>query len=229
MVDFHTHILPGIDDGSQSIGESVTLLRMQMRQGVHSVVATPHFYADSTSPEQFLEARNRAWQQLKPYLWPELPEVYLGAEVQYFEGISGVKDIQLLKFQGSDLLLLEMPLQRWTQRMIADVLELNERFGIQIVLAHIERYLTEQPRSVWQTLRQNGVLMQSNVSFFADWRTRRKAMAMLEKGEIHILGSDCHNKNNRQPNWELLPEKAVSMVKNSAYYLSFEKNKGVVL
>lgn len=228
MVDFHTHILPGIDDGSQSIGESVTLLRMQMRQGVQSVVATPHFYADRSSPEQFLEARNGAWRQLKPYLWTGLPEIYLGAEVQYFEGISGVREINLLKVEGSDLLLLEMPFQRWTDRMITDVLELNGRLDLQIVLAHIERYLPDQPRSVWQYLCQNGVLMQSNVSFFVDWRTRRKAVSMLEKGEIHMLGSDCHNKTTRPPNWELLPEKAVAIVKNSAHYLSFQKGKTVI-
>lgn len=228
MVDFHTHILPGIDDGSQSIGESVTLLRMQLRQGVRSVVATPHFYADRTTPEKFLEKRNHAWQQLKPYLWPELPEIYLGAEVRYFEGISVVGELRFLKIEGSDLLLLEMPFQRWTDRMIADVLELNGRPDLQIVLAHIERYLPDQPRPVWQHLRQNGVLMQSNVSFFADWRTRRRAVSMLERGEIHMLGSDCHNKTSRPPNWEQLPEKVVSRVKGCAQYLSFQKEKAII-
>ena len=228
MVDFHTHILPGIDDGSRSVGESVALLRMLMGQGVHAVAATPHFYADRTSPERFLEAREGAWQQLRSYLFPELPEVSLGAEVQYFEGISGVKEINLLKIQGSDLLMLEMPFQHWTDRMITDVLELNGRPDMQIVLAHIERYLSEQPRGIWQYLCRNGILMQSNVSFFADWRTRRKAVSMLEKGEIHLLGSDCHNKTNRPPNWELLPEKAVAIVKNSAHYLSFQKGKTVI-
>ena len=104
VVDFHTHILPVIDDGSQSISESVTLLRMQMHQGVRAVVATPHFYADQNSPEAFLEKRNRVWRQLAPYLWPELPKVYLGAEVQYFEGIASVEEISLLKIEGSDLL-----------------------------------------------------------------------------------------------------------------------------
>lgn len=228
VVDFHTHILPGIDDGSRSVGESVALLRMLMGQGVPAVVATPHFYADRTSPECFLEAREDAWQQLKPFLVPELPEIYLGAEVQYFEGISGVKEINLLKIQGSDLLMLEMPFQRWTDRMITDVLELNGRTDLQIVMAHIERYLSEQPRGIWQYLRQNDVLMQSNVSFFADWRTRRKAVSMLEKGEIHILGSDCHNKTNRPPNWEQLPEKVVSRVKDCARYLFFQKEKVII-
>ena len=224
VVDFHTHILPVIDDGSHSISESVTLLRMQMHQGVRAVVATPHFYADQNSPEAFLEKRNRVWRQLAPYLWPELPKVYLGAEVQYFEGIASVEEISLLKIEGSDLLLLEMPFHRWTERMIDDVLEINGRSGVQVVLAHIERYLTKQPKAVWQHLRDNDVLMQSNVSFFADWKTRHKAMCMLANGEIHILGSDCHDKTKRPPNWDLLPDKAVQVAKDSTSYLSFERN-----
>lgn len=223
MIDFHTHILPGIDDGSKSVSESVTMLRMQMRQGIRTVVATPHFYADRTSPELFLEEREQAWMELEPYLWPELPDVYLGAEVQYFEGISTVDEIKLLKITGSDLLLLEMPFQRWTVRMVEDVLELNDRPDVRIVLAHIERYLAKQPKELWQNLRDCGVLMQSNVSFFADWKTRYKAMSMLAKGEIHMLGTDCHNKTYRPPNWDLLPQKAVQMAKDSAHYLSFEK------
>lgn len=225
MVDFHTHILPGIDDGSQSVSESLTLLEMLRRQGIRAVVATPHFYADSTNPRRFLEERRCAWQQLQAHLRPELPEVYLGAEVQYFEGIGKAEEIGLLKIEGSDLLLLEMPLQRWTHRMIDDVLALSGQPDLQVVLAHVERYLSGQPGEIWQSLYRNGVLMQSNVSFFADWKTRCKAMTMLKKGRIHLLGSDCHNETDRPPNWDRLPRKAVRLVKDSDSYLSLYKQE----
>ena len=64
MVDFHTHILPGIDDGSRQTEESLELLRLERASGVDTVVLTPHFYASQNSPEGFLERRARAWDRL---------------------------------------------------------------------------------------------------------------------------------------------------------------------
>lgn len=215
MIDFHTHILPCIDDGSGSIGESLSLLRLEARQGVDTVVLTPHFYAGQVRPTQFLENRQRAWQQLKPYLWPELPRLYLGAEVQYFEGICDAAELPRLRIEGTELLLLEMPFSLWSNRVVRDVLELQGRRDIQVVLAHIERYLSMQPKGVWQELWEQGVWMQANVSFFRDWKTRRRAMGMLSRGQLQFLGSDCHNTKNRRPNWDDLPEKAWAMAQSA--------------
>lgn len=64
MIDFHSHILPGIDDGSASVEESLKLLEMLAEQGVKTVVATPHFYPDRTSVSDFLRRRDAAYQRL---------------------------------------------------------------------------------------------------------------------------------------------------------------------
>lgn len=223
MIDFHTHILPCMDDGSDSIKTSLSMLRAEAKQGIEAVVLTSHFYAQQNSPEVFLERRQRAWHQLQPYLWPELPDAYLGAEVQYFEGICSVDGIRELRIEGTEYLLLEMPFCHWPNRVVEDVLELNEWNGVQIVLAHIERYINMQPKDIWQYLRNGGILMQSNVSFFENWRTRHKAMSMLANGEIHFLGSDCHNMNTRRPNWDCLPEKALALAECGSPYQSLQK------
>lgn len=220
MIDFHTHILPRMDDGSRNVAESIAMLTEEFRQGITDVVLTPHYYADEGSPSEFLARRSHAWQMLKPRLTEGLPRIYLGAEVQYFEGICAVDDICCLRIEGTNFLLLEMPFCRWTDRMINDVLELNDRPDIRIVLAHIERYLENQTPEVWKKLQAGGVLMQSNVSFFADWKTRLRAMRMLSKGEISFLGSDCHNMKYRKPNWIKLPEKAWTKVRAVKAYKS---------
>lgn len=223
MIDFHTHILPCVDDGSQSLKESLSLIREEGRQGIKAVVMTPHFYANENSPSTFLQRRDRAWRQLAPYLWPELPDVYLGAEVQYFEGICAVEDIHHLRIVGTEYLLLEMPFARWSERMIEDVLELNEHYETQVVLAHIERYLAFNEEKVWKQLRNYGVLMQSNVSFFENWKTKHRAMSMLKRGDINLLGSDCHNMKTRRPNWGKLPQKAWELVERSSAYDAFQR------
>ena len=65
VTDFHSHVLPGIDDGSTSVEESIAMLRMAAEQGVRRVIATPHFYPRHDSPEHFLEKRNLAESALR--------------------------------------------------------------------------------------------------------------------------------------------------------------------
>lgn len=109
MIDFHSHILPGMDDGSQTVEESLTLLEMLRAQGVDTVAATPHFYARENSPEVFLRRRREAWERLNARLTPGGPQVLLGAEVRYYRGISRLEELHRLCLSGTHVLLLEMP------------------------------------------------------------------------------------------------------------------------
>lgn len=164
------------------------------------MVATPHFYPMENSPEQFLRRRAAAEKALRAAWQPEFPELRMGAEVYYFDGISRNDAVEALRIEGTELLLLEMPFSAWSERMRREILELHSRSGITVLLAHIERYLRFQRPEVWEELRQVGVLMQSNGEFFLHWRTRKKALRMLEAGKIQLLGSDCHNLESRPPN-----------------------------
>ena len=210
MLDIHTHILPGMDDGSKSVEESLMMLREQARQGVDTVVCTPHFYAEQNDPAQFIARREAAWNQLKPELTPELPAIRLGAEVQYFTGISRVESVSRLRIQGTNLLLLEMPFSKWTDWAVEEAMELNSREDMQVILAHIERYLQWQPKDIVERMVDAGFLIQCNVEFFKHWRTKHKALRMLRDGQIHLIASDCHNMSSRKPNLGQLPREALA-------------------
>lgn len=210
--DFHTHILPQMDDGSSSAEESLAMLREEMRQGVKSLVLTPHFYPAKMDPQQFLQRRERSWETLRKAVEEEqaehsgeeesFPEMIPGAEVHYFEGIARTDQLSDMHLGNSRFLLLEMPFTRWTDRMITDVIELHHRADTRVILAHMERYLKYQPKDVWETLRHQGILLQANASFFLDFRTRRKAVTLLKREYIHVIGSDCHNMDTRPPGME---------------------------
>lgn len=218
MIDFHTHILPGMDDGSRSIEESLAMLQAEGDVGIERVVFTPHFYASQNSPKEFLRRRQESWSSLLPHMYRGLPKVSFGAEVQYFEGICQAAEIAMLRIAGTPYLLLEMPFRRWEERMLDDILELNQHSDTVVVLAHIDRYLSfVSPRSL-ADLRDNGVKIQMNVSALGERRLRRPAMSMMKAGEVHILGSDCHSMGRRRPNWELLPEKAEQILEDSVEY-----------
>ncbi len=199
LIDFHTHVLPGMDDGSSSVQESLQMLEASMRQGVFGMVLTPHFYANTDNPVHFLEKRSRSLDKLKQHMRIPMPLLIPGAEVQYFSGITEVKELTQLCVDQTDLLLIEMPFRKWSSRVLDDVMQLNSRDNLRIVIAHIDRYLEEQPKGTLEYLVNNRVLIQANAEYFIRFFHRYKALRMLDQGDIHLLGSDCHNMTSRPP------------------------------
>ena len=199
MIDFHSHILPGIDDGSRDVSESIAMLEMLSEQGVDTVVATPHFYANHESVNRFLDRRQAAYQALLEKLPQGAPEILLGAEVKYYEGISRLSELKTLRIQGSKLLLLEMSMSKWTEYTVRELEELSRLRDFKVILAHIERYMSYQSPEVMDRLLSAGILMQVNASFFTHLGSRQKAIKLLESGYIHFVGSDCHNMTARPP------------------------------
>lgn len=202
MIDFHSHILPQVDDGSQSPEETLAMLQAAYAQGVRTLVATPHFYADTMVPETFLENRAMAAKQLP--LGEELPRVILGAEVAYFDNMSRSDALQRMRIGDTELLLVEMPFGSWTDRIVEDVCMLTDRQGLVPVLAHVERYRQrDQFPKYWQELLASGVLFQCNAGSFLRGSQRGWMFRQLKKGLVHFLGSDCHNMTTRPPNMGL--------------------------
>lgn len=199
MIDWHSHILPGMDDGSHNVAESISMVSMQKAQGVSTVIATPHFYANDENVESFIKRREKALTALQKEIPDNMPEIILGAEVRYYQGISRMADLQALRIENSKLLLLEMPVATWTEYMIKELTELSSKSSIQIVLAHIDRYLRLQKEAVWYRIQDSGILMQVNASFITSFATKRKAIALMKEGRIHFIGSDCHNMTTRPP------------------------------
>ena len=197
MLDFHSHILPRVDDGSQSVEESLAMLSAMTQQGVTKVIATPHFYANDESLDSFLTRRAAAYGAIEHLT--ERPQILLGAEVRYYEGISRMPDLKKLCVQDSRLMLLEMPFRLWSEYAVKEVVDIACQGRIIPVIAHVERYLFIQKKGVAERLLQNGVLFQVNADFLTEWKRRRKALRMLKRGEIHFIGSDCHNLTDRAP------------------------------
>lgn len=228
MIDIHSHILPGMDDGSSSLEESLSMARESARQGVRLLAATPHFYATQEDPNSFLWRREKSLALLESAWQDSFPTLLVGAEVRYFDGISRVEKIAHLTLDHTRILLLEMPFTSWSRRMVEEVVELQRSRGLQVLLAHVERYLKDQDGQVWETFRQNGVWMQCNANFFLRWQTKRKAQALFKKGEIQMLGSDTHNMDTRPPNLALARDALVKSLGQAAWR-DFERRSYALL
>ncbi len=199
MIDFHTHILPALDDGSRDVTESVAMMSMLAEQGIRTVVATPHFYANEHSVEHFLERRTAAYERLSAALPEGGPRLLCGAEVCYYPGISRLDGLQRLCVENSEALLLELPMSVWTEYVVKELVELSGRSHMRFVIAHMDRYMHYQSRETLERLYGCGIKMQFNARYFLEFATKRKAISMLRDGEIHFVGSDCHGLTVRPP------------------------------
>jgi len=201
MVDFHTHILPKIDDGSKSVEESLAMLRAEWEQGIQEVVLTPHFYPQIDDPREFLSRRQAAFEQLQAAMGEEaLPKLRLGAEVYFYYGMSNSEILKELVISGTRCILVEMPTTLWTERMFMELADIYNKQELIPIIAHIDRYIRPfRTQGIPQKLALLPVLVQASGSFFLLSRTRRLAMKLLKEDKIHLLGSDCHNMTSRRP------------------------------
>lgn len=201
--DFHSHILPGVDDGSRSVEESLEMLRMERSQGISHVMATPHFYANHDTPDNFLRRREAAWEKLNAAMASqrELPQVSFGAEVYYFPGISDSDALFQLTSGQKSFIMLEMPIAPWTESMFREIEAIYVKHGITPIIAHIDRYIRPfRTYGIPDRLAELPVLVQANGNFFLRPATAPMALRMLKENRIHLLGSDCHNTSSRKPN-----------------------------
>ena len=201
VIDFHSHILPGIDDGSKDLETSLEMLRMSAAQGVTDMIATPHFYASKEGFETYLEKRIHAFETLCASRTPDMPRIRLGAEVAFFKGISQAEKIEELAEQTGRILLLEMPFMEWTDRDIQEVERMASCGRYTLMLAHLERYMgMSENKKKLKELLEFPAVVQINAESLLDWKKRGKLIRMFRKGQAEVLGSDCHGIHHRQPN-----------------------------
>ena len=197
MIDLHSHILYGIDDGSKSIEESLEILGKAYVGGVTDIVLTPHFIKDSK-----YKADNNEKERLKKTLENELKKrhmdmhLYLGNEVFIDEGLPKLFDKDIATINGSRYLLIEFPLGG-KSTIIDEVLDELDEAGIIPIIAHPERYLAYyKDFAFFEHLRRKGCYLQANVgSLFGHYGRKSKKMLkeLLKRNLISFFGSDIHH------------------------------------
>lgn len=200
MTDLHTHILPGMDDGAQSVEEALAILQEEIKQGVTTVALTPHFYRRREKLSDFLLRRETAWQQLSEATkgWA-LPNLILGAEVAWMPGMTQWPELEQLCYQGTKMLLVELPVAPWTDSVFRELYCLEERRGITPMIAHLDRYFYFQKKRDIERILEMGYPVQVSAEALSHFFLRKQALELLNQYD-GLLISDCHNLTDRAPN-----------------------------
>ncbi|MEK7399075.1 MAG: CpsB/CapC family capsule biosynthesis tyrosine phosphatase [Candidatus Poribacteria bacterium] len=198
MIDIHSHILPGVDDGAKSIQNSIDMLRNASKAGVRIIVATPHLLSgmfENGIPErldlikklQNLADRNAIKIQIKPgyecYISPKM--IRLGEKL--FEWTIN---------NNRKYMLLELPMQNMPL-FVDNTLDSIKKMGITPIIAHPERYVNviKDPKILIKFIEM-GCVIQLNAGSILNYygRTvRNTARTLLERNYIHVVASDMHS------------------------------------
>lgn len=186
-IDLHGHILPKADHGSDGIETSVKQVALAREAGIHVMAATPHFYPSSDTAEAFLARRQRCYEELRGKLGEDAPRILLGAEVQLCRGIDHLQQIRQLCYEGSKVLLLELPGDFRFKQFERSIESLQYDCGLTVVFAHVDRY-----PDLAEPLIDAGYLGQLNASSLCTLFKKKRLYKWIEQGSIVALGSDIH-------------------------------------
>lgn len=197
MIDIHAHILPGVDDGSRSLEESVEMVRELASYGVTDIIATPHYMNETIfmSPrmknvELLLKLREQlAAQKINV-------NISLGNEIYIDKAIADLIDTGLISTMvDSKYILVELPINGEFPNY-EDILQDLMDAGYQVILAHPERYgIVQQDYEIVRNLREMGILLQSNlgsVSGKYGKEAKRTVKKLIQDKMIFAFGSDMH-------------------------------------
>lgn len=195
LVDIHSHLLPGIDDGSPTMDHTIGMLRKFEELGYQKLIMTPHIMSgvyDNTSEIilKKLDEVRKISQDLELKLILEA-----SAEYYYDETfLERIRNKDLLPFQENHI-LFEFSFRNQPSQIEELVFQLKSA-GYQPVLAHFERYIYFHPSiEVARSLRERGCFIQVNLNSFTGHYgpdIKNQAIRLLKAGLIDIVGSDCH-------------------------------------
>lgn len=201
-IDFHTHILPGIDDGADTIDTSLAMLDQLKNQHIDNVVLTPHYYSHHKPINVFTEERRKAYELLRAST-QNTPSLHLGAEVYFSEYLFNNADLSPLCIEHTRTMLLELPYNRTIDdRMIDKIDRMVGEYGITPVIAHVERYPSLiHSRQLLERLLNFGCVLQVNLSSFTIFGKGR-LVRLMQEGYFGALGTDAHNLTSRSPMYD---------------------------
>lgn len=215
--DFHSHILPGADHGSDNLETSLYQIEKAISANVKYIFTTPHFYVDEDTIPKFISRRERCFNELQKAIDEKGYDIklYKSCEVNLQLGLTKIDDLEKLCIENTKYMLLELPFDtRWDKWVYHAIDELRDR-KIEPILAHIDRYDDD----LLEPLFDYDVLMQVNAEGMQSFFKRKNIKRYIDEGFVCFLGSDVHQYGN---NYELFNNTAKKL--GSKIMSDFNKN-----
>ncbi|GAA4448450.1 tyrosine-protein phosphatase [Rurimicrobium arvi] len=196
--DMHSHLVPGIDDGSQSLEDSVHFIRSLREMGIRDFITTPHIHGEMYDNDTVKV--QRTFEPLREYLKLHHPDMRIQTSAEYFLDSYFLSDVLpkgLMPF-GDNQVLVEVSMAGWN-RQFNEIIFAVQANGYKPILAHPERYIYETDIQVFENLKNKGVSLQLNLLSIIGYYGRSikiNADKMLEAGLYDYCGTDLHHQRH---------------------------------
>lgn len=187
MTDFHAHILPGADHGSDGLETSLRQLELAEAAGIQTIVATPHYYPQTDDFDHFLRKRERTYAELTANYHGPI-RILPGAEVHMCVGLDHLNGLEALCIPGTKVILAELPFRSYPGGLTETFTRLMEERELEPVLAHVDRYDPARIDNLF-SMGLRGQLNAEPLSRHFGWR---RFLRWIDDGFIVALGSDIH-------------------------------------
>jgi protein-tyrosine phosphatase len=202
VIDLHSHLLPGIDDGPATLAESVEMARVAWEAGTLAMACTPHMIAaHPTEPQEMLRGVARLRAALDE---ADIPlAIHPGAEISLdWLGRMSDEDLAMASIGDGPWLLLEMPFRGWPLGLPETLRDLEIR-GFRAILAHPERAeaIHRAPDRMRDLIGRGALVQVTAGSFLGEHgpAARRAALILLGGGAAHFIASDSHSAGPWRP------------------------------
>lgn len=205
FIDFHTHILPQMDDGAANLQISAMMLNQLKQQNVNTVVLTPHFYTNRESQQEFLNRRAAAFRELIPAAEQLGIRIIPACELYLTDYIFHYGGIVPLCVNSGKYLLTELPYSsNFNRALFSRLIRLVTTFNVVPVIAHVERYPPLlKDKGLVRELHNIGCFAQINLgSVKHSIFQRRTLLHYIGEGLVQVVGTDCHNMTSRPPKYQ---------------------------
>jgi protein-tyrosine phosphatase len=231
MIDIHCHILPGVDDGAKNLHDSLTMAKEAVREGIHTIIATPHL--------------NNQYDNRKPFILnkvEELNQALLDASIDlkilpghepriYGDILADFDENEIQTLNGTQYLFIEFPsnhVPRYAEKLLFDI----QLKGLTPIIVHPERNseLIERPEVLYQFV-EKGVLTQVTASSLCGYfgkKIKTFSHQLIESNLTHFIASDAHNVVNRSFKMEEAYNLVESKFGNDYIYL-FKENAELLI
>ena len=199
MIDFHSHILPEIDDGSKSYEESIKMLNEAKEVGFNKVISTSHYAVNCYEVPEY--KRKELLEELMQE--QNMPELLLGSEIFLtYNIVDLLEEYKASTINGTKYILIELPLREHFFNLKDILYRLKEK-DYKIILAHPERYsMVHKNFNILYELSDLGILFQANYgSILGIYGMAAKSTIkkMLKNNLVTFLGTDAHRENSIYP------------------------------
>lgn len=236
MIDLHCHILPGVDDGSKNMEETISILKKATENGFDTICFTPHYVEPN-----YLNNKTQNYEilkQVKKRVEEEMIQVQLllGNEIFIHENMNKLLQSKMIStLADSNYVLIELPMyQELPQEVVQKMLDSVKEKGFKVIIAHPERYtyIQKKPKMILEYFGEDVIFQGNYASIIGAYgKDAQKAIKKLLKDKIiHYLATDVHQDNRCfYEKFDEIKKKLLKVIDKDYFEIITETNPRLVI